>query len=167
MDTMIDMQENRIATRRKYAGTGLWDTVLVAFSLFFILYLLLNGCSSSSKSVKAVPPTPPPVAENDARRLEQINRGLALFEGGHFAEAAGYFESAAALPGEKEPLIRQCLMAAAVSRIVANDRESFSRNILKIKSRYEKSDFLLLTDRDVKLKHLMDLYEKIQKGREQ
>lgn len=163
-DQLMDTQANRTTARRKDAGTGLWDTVLVAFSLLFILYILLSGCSSSSKSVKTFPPPPPSAAETDARRLEQINRGLALFEGGHFAEAAGCFEKAADLSGGEEPIVRQCLMAAAVSRLVINDRDGFSGNILKIKGRYQRADFLLLTDGDAKLKHLVDLYEKMTKG---
>ncbi|MDO8721464.1 MAG: hypothetical protein Q7J31_04460 [Syntrophales bacterium] len=131
---------------------------------FSLLALLFVGCSSSSKSIKAVPPPPPTTAENDARRQEQINRGLALFEGGHFADAAGSFEKAAALTGGQAPITRKCLMAAAVSRLVINDRDGFTGNMIKIRNQYERSDFLLLTDSDVKLKHLMDLYERMTKG---
>lgn len=141
------------------------DIFLISASLFIVILIIFTGCSSS-KALKA-PPTPQ-VENTIITEYVQgnIERGLSLFEGGHYAEAAGSFEATATMPGIREQESRHCLMAAAVSRLIINDREGFAGNLNKIKDRYDSVDFILMMDGDTRLKMLMELKDKIQEGKE-
>jgi hypothetical protein len=163
---MTTMKEKicRMAYRLQTAAMALADSLMLVLSILMIICVILTGCSSSSKVKKQVPVTPVKTSDDSIAQI-QIKRGLSLFDGGHYAEAANHFEHAAKATGD-ESTVRSCFIAAAVCHLVANDKKGFVSTVDQLKRRYEETDFLLVTDRDARMKALIELSEKIQERSE-
>ena len=148
----------RMAFRLQTAAMALADSLMVAISILVVICILVTGCSSSARAKKQVPLTPLKT-DYDSNAQVQIN-------GCHYNEEATHFENAAWTMGMEETTVRNCIIAAAVCRLVANDKKGFVTSVDQLKRRYEETDFLLVTDRDARMRTLMELSEKIQERSE-
>jgi len=154
----------------------------LVLNLFFgiiagaLVFLSLSGCaatkpnpgglmpvygSSEPVNLRFERPINIPTPEKEPNTVEEhIRCGLFYFDRERFTEAAEEFGKAREMISESENNIyRACLISAAVSHLMVDNREAFITAVKELKSTYSNYQLIVIEERDRRVRALFKLYD--------
>ena len=145
-----------------------------------VLCIALTGCGTTKPKAEVLPPVYKPAKtvelhfkrpmivrtpQKDPSSVEEhIRCGLFYFDQESFVSAADEFKKACKrLQEPQNPLYRACLISAAVSHLLADDKPAFMKAIKELKSSYHRYQLMVIEDMDDRVKVLFGLYDELMK----